>query len=73
MSERNDVILEFKTWLQSQDKDSSYCILIFADPDALASAMAFRRLLRKRVASVAIRYINDVTRPDNLAMIRYLR
>ena len=64
---------DFKQWLLNQNKDCSYCLLISADPDALASALAVRGLIRRRVGHVAIRYINEVTRPDNLAMIRYLR
>ncbi|MCR4666272.1 MAG: DHH family phosphoesterase [Desulfovibrio sp.] len=64
---------QFKDWLQTQGRDNRFCLLVFADPDALASAMALRRFLRGRVELVDIRHINDVTRPDNLAMMRYLR
>ncbi len=55
------------------DKDEAWCILINADPDAIASAAALARLIRKRVKSVTIARVNDIARPDNLAMIRYLR
>lgn len=48
-------------------------IFINADPDSIASAMALRRLLWRRVQSSAIAHINVVRRPDNLAMIRLLR
>ncbi|NJL58761.1 MAG: phosphoesterase, partial [Desulfobacteraceae bacterium] len=47
-------------------------ILINADPDAIASAMAIRRLLWRRVACVNIASVNVIKRPDNLAMIRLL-
>jgi len=47
-------------------------ILINADPDAIASAMAARRLLWRKVASVTAASVNVVKRPDNLAMIRLL-
>jgi len=47
-------------------------ILINADPDAMASAMAVKRLLWKRVAGVTISNVNVIKRPDNLAMIRLL-
>lgn len=47
-------------------------VIIAADPDALASAMAIRRLLWRRVASVTIARINEVTRPDNLTMMSLL-
>lgn len=62
-----------KMWLQARKKSERWCILITADPDALASAMAFKRILSRRVQEVAIFRTNEVTRPDNLAMIRYLR
>jgi nanoRNase/pAp phosphatase (c-di-AMP/oligoRNAs hydrolase) len=47
-------------------------ILINADPDAIASAMAVKRLLWHKVACVTISNVNIVKRPDNLAMIRLL-
>jgi nanoRNase/pAp phosphatase (c-di-AMP/oligoRNAs hydrolase) len=47
-------------------------ILINADPDAMASAMAVKRLLWRRVAGIAIANINTISRPDNLSMIRLL-
>ena len=48
-------------------------IVINADPDAIASAMAVSRLLWRKVLSVTISHINTINRPDNLAMIRLLR
>jgi nanoRNase/pAp phosphatase (c-di-AMP/oligoRNAs hydrolase) len=47
-------------------------IIINADPDAIASAMAVKRLLWRRVAAIQIAHINVVQRPDNLTMIRLL-
>ncbi len=47
-------------------------VVINADPDAIASAMAVKRLLWKRVASVTLSNINVIERPDNLAMVRLL-
>lgn len=47
-------------------------ILINADPDAIASAMAVKRLLWRKVAGVTISNINVIKRPDNIAMIRLL-
>ncbi len=55
------------------DKDENWLIVINADPDALGSALALRRIMSRRVASVGIGQINEIKRPDNLAMIRYLR
>jgi nanoRNase/pAp phosphatase (c-di-AMP/oligoRNAs hydrolase) len=47
-------------------------ILINADPDAIACAMAVKRLLWRKVAGITISNINVIKRPDNLAMIRLL-
>jgi nanoRNase/pAp phosphatase (c-di-AMP/oligoRNAs hydrolase) len=55
------------------NKNERWLILINADPDALASALALKRILAGRVEQVAIAHVNEVTRPDNLAMIRLLR
>jgi len=52
--------------------DDFVLIVINADPDAIASAMAVKRLLWRKVASVTISHINTIKRPDNLAMIRLL-
>ena len=54
------------------NRDDNWMVLISADPDAIAGAFAFQRLISKRVHSVTIGRINEVTRPDNLAMLRYL-
>lgn len=45
---------------------------INADPDAIASAMAVKRLLWRRVASAKIACTNVIKRPDNLTMLRLL-
>lgn len=52
--------------------DDFVLIVINADPDAIASAMAVKRLLWRKVANVTISHINTIKRPDNLAMIRLL-
>ncbi len=53
-------------------KEDFVLIVIVADPDALGSAMAVKRLLWRKVAGVDIASVNDVDRPDNLAMIQRL-
>ncbi|WP_297824732.1 DHH family phosphoesterase [uncultured Desulfovibrio sp.] len=68
-----EYIAGFKQWRQNLGKDDRWCVMINADPDALASAVALKRLMLHKVRSVDIMRINEVTRPDNLAMIRYLR
>ncbi|MFH1155398.1 MAG: DHH family phosphoesterase [Pseudomonadota bacterium] len=52
--------------------DSRVLVLINADPDAIASAMAVKRLLWRRASEVTISHFNIISRPDNLAMIRLL-
>jgi nanoRNase/pAp phosphatase (c-di-AMP/oligoRNAs hydrolase) len=52
--------------------DDHVLIMINADPDALASAIAVKRLLWRKSASVTIGHVNVIHRPDNLAMIGLL-
>lgn len=52
--------------------DDYVLIPINADPDAIASAMAVKRLLWRKTASVTITHVNKIKRPDNLTMIRLL-
>ena len=54
-------------------REQRWLILIVADPDSMASAMALRRIMGQKVQEVAIAKINAVTRPDNMAMTRYTR
>ncbi len=53
--------------------DDKVLIVISADPDAIASALALKRLLWRKVSSVVIVRTNIIKRPDNLAMIRLLK
>ncbi len=48
---------------------SKVLVIINADPDAIASAMAIKRLLWRKVSEVTIAHFNRITRPDNLTMI----
>lgn len=52
--------------------DDHVLIPINADPDAIASAMAIKRLLWRKTASVTISNVNEIKRPDNLTLIRLL-
>ena len=72
MAGATDHIALLQKWRAGLCKDDRWCILINADPDALASALALKRIMVHKVHSVEIARINEVTRPDNLAMIRYL-
>lgn len=60
-----------KTLIERLSGQSRILVVINADPDAIASAMAFKRLLWRKVNEVVITYFNTISRPDNLAMITY--
>lgn len=52
--------------------DDRVLILFNADPDAIASAMAVKQLLWRKVAGITLSSINVISRPDNKAMVRHL-
>ena len=54
-------------------REDRLLIVMNPDPDAMASAMALKRLLWRQVASATIAHVERVTRPDNLAMIRLVK
>ncbi|MCU0579820.1 MAG: DHH family phosphoesterase [Desulfobacterota bacterium] len=53
--------------------EDTLAILIQADPDAIGSALALKRLFWRRARKVLIYQINPIQRADNLALIRLLR
>jgi len=55
------------------EKEDDVLVVINADPDALASAMAVKRLLRYRVKNVTIGYPNEVRRLSNIQMMELLK
>ncbi len=63
---------KLRRFYEQFSSDDHVLILIEADPDSIASAMAVKRLLWRRTASVTISNANVIKRPDNLAMIRLL-
>jgi nanoRNase/pAp phosphatase (c-di-AMP/oligoRNAs hydrolase) len=54
-------------------KEDDVLVIINADPDALATAMAVKKLLRYRVKSVTIAHPNEIRRLNNVVMVRRLR
>ncbi len=64
-------IEKIKRFLDLFNKGSKVLVVINADPDAIASAMAVKRILWRKVSEVVIAHFNTITRPDNLAMIEY--
>ncbi|MCF8057102.1 MAG: DHH family phosphoesterase [Desulfocapsa sp.] len=55
------------------DKEDNVLVCINADPDALACAMAIKRLLRYRVKNVEIAHPNEISRLNNLLMVEVLK
>ncbi len=53
--------------------EDTLAVLINADPDAIASALALTRLFWRRVKKTLVYHVNVIKRADNLAMIRLLR
>jgi nanoRNase/pAp phosphatase (c-di-AMP/oligoRNAs hydrolase) len=53
--------------------DDKVLIVISADPDAIASAMALKRLLWRKVSAVTITRTNVIKRADNLALLKFLK
>ena len=62
-----------REFLDIFEKDDDVLIVINADPDALASSLAVKRLLRYRVKHVAIAYPNEIRRLSNIAMMDLLK
>ncbi len=73
MPKRSKICQQLQAWLSTLSRGDRWCIVITADPDALGSAMALKRLMSRKVKDVTIASTNHITRPDNLAMLRYLR
>lgn len=55
------------------DKEDSVLIVIAADPDSLASALAVKSILRYRVRKMTVVYPNEIRRLSNLAMVDLLK
>jgi len=62
---------KLKRFLNLFTGNSKVLVVINADPDAIASAMAVKRILWRKAAEVVIAHFNRITRPDNLAMIEH--
>ncbi|MDR3037956.1 MAG: DHH family phosphoesterase [Candidatus Adiutrix sp.] len=53
--------------------DDRVLIVINADPDAIASAAAVKRILWRHVAQVVVAAVNQMKRPDNLRLVESLK
>ncbi len=70
---RNSALSRLQGFWEVFDKDDDVLVVISADPDALASAMAIKRLLRYRVQNVTIGYPNEIRRMNNVEMVKRLK
>ncbi len=61
-----------KRLLETVGPEDRLAVLINADPDAMASAMALSRIFWRRSKSVRIFRINRIERADNLAFVKLL-
>jgi nanoRNase/pAp phosphatase (c-di-AMP/oligoRNAs hydrolase) len=62
-----------KRFYEQFKNDDRVLIPINADPDAIACAMAVKRLLWRKTAVICIVNVNEIKRPDNLTMIRLIQ
>lgn len=62
-----------KKLMEVVNHDDTLAIMINADPDAIASAIALKRFFWRRVKKTIIYRINTIKRADNLALIKFLK
>ena len=55
---------------ETAGSEDTLAILIHADPDSMASALALKRFFWRKVKRVNIVRINKIDRADNLAFVR---
>ena len=58
----------FRSFCQNFSRDDRVLVAIMADPDSMASAMAIKRILSRRVQEVVIAHPNNIKRVNNIAM-----
>ncbi len=70
-----DILLRLKNLRRLCEGAKNVCIVIYAnpDPDALASALALKKILETADRSVNIGYTGAIGRPENASMIRQLK
>jgi nanoRNase/pAp phosphatase (c-di-AMP/oligoRNAs hydrolase) len=53
--------------------EDTVAVIIDADPDAMASALALKRLFWRKVKKTVIFHVNTIKRADNLSLIKLLK
>ncbi len=64
---------KWKRLCEVVEPEDIVAILINADPDAMGSALALKRLFWRKVKRVEIYHINPIKRADNLALVKFLK
>lgn len=64
---------KLKGFLGLFEHSENVLVLLYPDPDSMASALAVKRLLWKHVQRVVIAYIGEIQRLENQAMMELLR
>ena len=70
---KNTAKYRLETFLDLFEKEDEVLVVINADPDAIASALAIKRLLRYRVKNVTIAHPNEIRRVNNVTMVERLK
>lgn len=60
-------------FLKLFNKEDKVLILIWADPDALACALALKKILQSRVEKIGISNVNEIARLNNKVMVDILK
>jgi len=55
------------------DPEATLAVIMNADPDAMASAIALKRFFWRKVKKTLLYHINPIKRADNLALIKLLK
>lgn len=72
-SKSTSLIEKCKRLQEVVSQEDSLAILINADPDSMASALALKRFFWHRVKKTSIYHINTIKRADNLALMKLLK
>jgi nanoRNase/pAp phosphatase (c-di-AMP/oligoRNAs hydrolase) len=63
---------KYSRLLETVNPSDTLAILINADPDSIASALALKRIFWKNAHRIEIYRINSIKRADNLAFVKFL-
>ncbi|MDR1609187.1 MAG: DHH family phosphoesterase [Deltaproteobacteria bacterium] len=64
---------KLRSLLKVFNREDKVLVIISADPDSLASSVAFKRILWRKVSQVTVASVNQIRRPDNLRLISSLK